>query len=72
MFTCTENEEKIYSLAGSWFIKVDEFDVDKQYLICWGDLLSYNLLQAIPKQITYNQPRFISTKIPCASLYGAL
>ena len=57
-------------LAGSWFIKVDEFDVDKQYLMCWGDLLSYNLLQAIPEQITYNQPRFISLKLLVLACMG--
>ena len=33
-------------LAGSWFIKVDKFDVDKQYLMCREGFLSHDLLQA--------------------------
>ena len=37
-------------LAGSWFIKVDKFDVDKQYLMCREGFLSHDLLQATSGQ----------------------
>ena len=66
---------------------VSKFDVGKQCLMCRGGFLSHDLLQTIPGRlilivchhheigihilIAYNQPHFISPKIPCAGLYGA-